>query len=150
MRQQFAIGAKKSGAATTVVRLALRWGGTNQSVLSVHRSECRSEVCFLSSIMQGGGVVRDLDLYFDLDLGPDPILSTTQNTQHTTTSALTQAIQEPAVSPGSSSRCQPRSGIAGIASNWTHCPRSGPNGSLILLIMGFLTSFRGLRLPFRK
>lgn len=31
MKQQFAIGAKNPGAATTVVRLALRWGGTNQS-----------------------------------------------------------------------------------------------------------------------
>lgn len=86
MKQQFAIGAKNPGAATTVVRLALRWGGTNQSgpVCAQIKVSIRS-LFSLSSTSQGGGPC----------LGPGPHLGleatrsiadaqhTTHNTEYT-------------------------------------------------------------------
>lgn len=89
MKQQFAIGAKNPGAATTVVRLALRWGGTNQSgpVCAQIRVSIRSLFSLLLHL--AGWVVRDLDLNLDLnlDLGLHLGLEATRSNadaQHTT------------------------------------------------------------------
>lgn len=160
MKQQFAIGAKKSGAVAAVVRLPEV--GRNQSVGSCLCTDQSVDQKFvsLSSVLQGGGGPW---------LGPGTWTSpwhcltlamsflrnyTTYNSQHTnpphhTTSIIdSRPSRNPSYPPGSSSRCQPRCGIAGSGTHRTRF-KFGSHRSLILLIMEFLTSFRGLPLPLR-
>lgn len=142
-------------------RCETAWGGEEpiSRVLSVHRSKCRSEVCFLCLVEAAAGRWSvTWDLGSDLALAwPDfgHVIPThhLHYTQRTTHDIPIQHIidSRPSRNPPyhrghQSSRCQPPYGTAGRG---TRCTRLGSYRSLILLIMEFLTSFRGLPLPLR-
>lgn len=94
MKQQFAIGAKKSGAVAAVVRLP--GVGRNQSVGSCLCTDQSVDQKFVSSGRSCREVVRDFHLDSDLTLAwPDfgHVISThLHNTQHATRNIPIQHI----------------------------------------------------------